>query len=95
VPTIDAAFARAQQMKVAEQAQASQAAPEPLDDTAIMGALVPLAVGVLMHRFSLTRPEALARLRKLAAAERRSVTAQAERLVLAVEELSATREPAP
>jgi response regulator NasT len=95
VPTIDAAFSRAQQMKVAEQAQASQAAPEPLDDTAIMGALVPLAVGVLMHRFSLTRPEALARLRKLAAAERRSVTAQAERLVLAVEELSATREPAP
>jgi len=95
VPTIDAAFSRAQQMKVAEQAQASPAAPEPLDDTAIMGALVPLAVGVLMHRFSLTRPEALARLRKLAAAERRSVTAQAERLVLAVEELSATREPAP
>jgi response regulator NasT len=95
VPTIDAAFSRAQQMKVAEQAQASQAAPEPLDDTAIMGALVPLAVGVLMHRFSLTRPEALARLRKLAAAERRSVTAQAERLVLAVEELSATREPSP
>jgi response regulator NasT len=48
-----------------------------------------------MHRFSLTRPEALARLRKLAAAEKRSVTAQAERLVLAVEELSATREPTP
>ena len=95
VPTIDAAFSRAQQMKAAEQAQSPQASPEPLDDTAIMGALVPLAVGVLMHRFSLTRPEALARLRKLAAAERRSVTAQAERLVLAVEELSATREPAP
>jgi response regulator NasT len=95
VPTIDAAFSRAQQMKAAEQAQSPQASPEPLDDAAITAALVPLAVGVLMHRFSLTRPEALARLRKLAAAERRSVTAQAERLVLAVEELSATREPAP
>jgi response regulator NasT len=95
VPTIDAAFSRAQQMKAAEQAQSPQASPEPLDDAAITAALVPLAVGVLMHRFSLTRPEALARLRKLAAAEKRSVTAQAERLVLAVEELSATREPAP
>jgi response regulator NasT len=93
VPTIDAAFARAQQMKVAEQAPAP--AQEPQDDAAVAAALVPLAVGVLMHRFSLTRAEALARLRKLAAAEKRSVTAQAERLVLAVEELSATREPAP
>jgi response regulator NasT len=95
VPTIDAAFARAQQMKAAEQAQSSQGVSDPLDDAAITAALVPLAVGVLMHRFSLTRPEALARLRKLAAAEKRSVSAQAERLVLAVEELSATREPAP
>jgi response regulator NasT len=95
VPTIDAAFARAQQMKAAEQAQSSQGVSNPLDDAAITAALVPLAVGVLMHRFSLTRPEALARLRKLAAAEKRSVSAQAERLVLAVEELSATREPAP
>jgi response regulator NasT len=93
VPTIDAAFARAQQMKAAEQAPAP--AQEPQDDAAVAAALVPLAVGVLMHRFSLTRAEALARLRKLAAAEKRSVTAQAERLVLAVEELSATREPAP
>jgi response regulator NasT len=95
VPTIDAAFARAQQIKAAEQAQSSQGVSDPLDDAAITAALVPLAVGVLMHRFSLTRPEALARLRKLAAAEKRSVSAQAERLVLAVEELSATREPAP
>jgi response regulator NasT len=93
VPTIDAAFSRAQQMKAAEQAPAP--AQEPQDDAAVVAALVPLAVGVLMHRFSLTRAEALARLRKLAAAEKRSVTAQAERLVLAVEELSATREPAP
>jgi DNA-binding response OmpR family regulator len=95
VPTIDAAFSRAQQMKAAEQAHSTQAAPEALDDAAVTAALVPLALGVLMHRFSLTRHEALARLRKLAAAEKRTVTAQAERLVLAVEELSATREPAP
>jgi response regulator NasT len=93
VPTIDAAFSRAQQIRTAEQLQSPLATEQPLDDKAVASALVPLAVGVLMHRFSLTRPEALARLRRLAAAEKRAVTAQAERLVLAVEELSATREP--
>ena len=92
VPTIDAAYARAQQMKVAEQAQAQQPPQEPADDASVLEAMLPLAVGVLMHRFSLDRPEALARLRKLAAAEKRSVAAQAQRVVLAVEELAATRE---
>jgi len=93
VPTIDAAFSRAQQIRTAGQVHEPLATEQPLDDKAVASALVPLAVGVLMHRFSLTRPEALARLRRLAAAEKRAVTAQAERLVLAVEELSATREP--
>jgi response regulator NasT len=92
VPTIDAAYARAQQMKAAEQAQAQQLPQEPADEASVLEALVPLAVGVLMHRFSLSRAEALARLRKLAAAEKRSVAAQAQRVVLAVEELAATRE---
>jgi response regulator NasT len=92
VPTIDAAYARAQQMKAAEQAHAQQPPQEPADEASVLEALVPLAVGVLMHRFSLSRAEALARLRKLAAAEKRSVAAQAQRVVLAVEELAATRE---
>ncbi len=92
VPTIDAAYARAQQMKAAEQAQAQQLPHEPTDEASVLEAMVPLAVGVLMHRFSLNRPEALARLLKLAAAEKRSVAAQAQRVVLAVEELAATRE---
>lgn len=92
VPTIDAAYARAQQMKAAEQAQAQQSPQEPADEASVLEALVPLAVGVLMHRFSLSRAEALARLRKLAAAEKRSVAAQAQRVVLAVEELAAPRE---
>ena len=92
VPTIDAAYARAQQMKAAEQAQAQQLPQEPADEASVLEALVPLAVGVLMHRLSLSRAEALARLRKLAAAEKRSVAAQAQRVVLAVEELAATRE---
>ena len=92
VPTIDAAYARAQQMKAAEQAQAQPLPQESADEASVLEALVPLAVGVLMHRFSLSRAEALARLRKLAAAEKRSVAAQAQRVVLAVEELAATRE---
>ena len=92
VPSIDAAYARAQQMKGAEQAQAQQLPQDPADEVSVLEALVPLAVGVLMHRFSLSRAEALARLRKLAAAEKRSVAAQAQRVVLAVEELAATRE---
>jgi response regulator NasT len=79
-------------MKAAEHAQAQQLPQEPTDDASALEALVPMAVGVLMHRFSLNRPEALARLRKLAAAEMRSVAAQAQRVVLAVEELAATRD---
>ena len=92
VPTIDAAYARAQQMKAAEQAQAQQLSPEMPDEASVLEAVVPLALGVLMHRFSLSRAEALARLRKLAAAEKRTVAAQAQRVVQAVEELAATRE---
>jgi response regulator NasT len=92
VPTIDAAYARAQQMKAAEQAQAQPLPQEMPDEASVLEDVVPLALGVLMHRFSLSRAEALARLRKLAAAEKRTVAAQAQRVVLAVEELAATRE---
>ena len=54
---------------------------------AALGAPVPIALGVLMHRFSLTRGEALARLRRQALSENRSLRAQAERVVQAVEDL--------
>ncbi len=103
VPTIDAAFARAQEMRQAAEAQeragastqgVADAASAPLDEAATLAAVVPLAVGVLMHRFSLTRADALARLRKTAATEGRSIATQAERLVSAVEELSGTRDTA-
>ena len=92
VPTIDAAYARAQQMKAAEQAQAQPLPQEMPDEASVLDDVVPLALGVLMHRFSLSRAEALARLRKLAAAEKRTVATQAQRVVQAVEELAATRE---
>lgn len=96
VPTIDAAFARAQEMRQASKAQVQADADgnASLDEQAILSAAVPLALGVLMHRFSLTRVEALARLRKSALAEGRSLHTQAERLVSAVEELSGSRDAA-
>jgi CheY-like chemotaxis protein len=49
---------------------------------------VPLAVGVLMHRYSLQRGEALARLTRLAQADGRSLQQQAAALVDAVELLA-------
>ncbi len=51
---------------------------------------VPLAVGVLMHRHSLSRADALQRLQRLAAEQRLALPAQAERLLAAVEELART-----
>ena len=47
-----------------------------------------MAIGVLMHRYSLTREPALERLRRMAAAERLTLDAQAQRLVGAVELLA-------
>jgi response regulator NasT len=49
---------------------------------------VAMATGVLMHRYSLARGAALARLERLAAAEGVSVAEQAERLLSAVELLA-------
>jgi response regulator NasT len=88
VPTVEAAFAqirgRAAAAPVAEARapSASSLLPQALTD------VVPIAIGVLMHRYSLPRTEALERLRKLAAAENRSLQQQAERLVEAVELLA-------
>ena len=49
---------------------------------------VAVAVGVLMHRYSLQRGQALDRLRQLAVSEQRGLRDQAERLVEAVELLA-------
>ncbi len=49
---------------------------------------VALAVGVLMHRHSLTRDQAWDRLQRLATAQAQSPVLQAERLLGAVEELA-------
>ncbi|MBP6899595.1 MAG: response regulator [Burkholderiaceae bacterium] len=57
------------------------ATPERLD-------LVAVAIGILMHRYSLQRSEAQARLSRLAADEQRPLADQAGRLVEAVELLA-------
>jgi response regulator NasT len=94
LPTVAAALAQlparaAQQAAALAAAQAAvPAQASAVTDSPAMLDLVPLAVGVLMHRYSLQRATALERLRKLAADEQRSLADQAGRLVDAVELLS-------
>jgi response regulator NasT len=91
VPAVEAAFGRlrsggaspAPARPAPAEAAAPAAAPgDPLADP------VPLAVGVLMHRFSLTRPQALQRLRRQAEEHGLALPQQAERVLVAVEQLS-------
>ena len=77
VPTVEAAFERLR----AQAAVPLPAAPASAD-------VVSLAAGVLMHRYSLSRADALARLRRIADAANVPLAEQAERLVRAVEELA-------
>ena len=87
VPTVAAAFANLAR----QPAPAAPLAPPWTVPAAAPGHdsdLVPMAVGVLMHRYSLQRGQALARLQKLASDEQRSLADQAGRLVDAVELLA-------
>lgn len=85
VPGVEAAFARIK----AEPALAAPTAPVVRDG---LSDPVPLAVGILMHRHSLTRTNAFARLQRLAAELGISAQSQAERLIGAVEELARSGE---
>jgi response regulator NasT len=93
VPVVDTAIASAQARRAdrgtsAEPAAgAARGAAAPADAAAVLEPIA-MAVGVLMHRFSLSRAEAHARLRSLAAAEPRPLAEQAERVLAAVELLS-------
>jgi DNA-binding response OmpR family regulator len=90
VPTVEAAFANLASRGSAPPKSPSQAAEVAAQSlpTPSQNELVPMAVGVLMHRYSLQRGEAMRRLQKLAADEKRSLADQAERLVEAVELLA-------
>lgn len=78
VPTVEAAFATVYARTHAEASASNDEVAE----------VVPVAVGILMHRFSLSRAQAHERLHKLAADDGRSLQAQAQRLVEAVELLA-------
>ena len=80
VPGVEAAFAR-----LKTEAATMPPPPPARDDLADS---VPLAVGILMHRHSLTRTLAFARLQRMAAELSITPAAQAERLLSAVEELA-------
>ena len=83
VPTVEAAFANLPARPPAALAGTpASASPAPRLDP------VALAVGVLMHRYSLPREQALERLQRLAAEEGRALPDQAERLAEAVELLA-------
>ncbi|MBA4344118.1 MAG: response regulator [Methylibium sp.] len=85
VPAVEAAFANRPARPVAPPQPAERLAA---GGEAALAQLVPMAVGVLMHRYSLSRQESLQRLEKLAESEGRSLTEAAQRLVEAVELLA-------
>lgn len=82
VPAVEAAFANR---------RPTQVTPPRVVEAPLLDELVPVAVGVLMHRYSLSRQDALERLQKLAAAEGRELELQARMLVEAVEMLALSR----
>ncbi|MBA4176794.1 MAG: response regulator [Leptothrix sp. (in: Bacteria)] len=97
VPAVEAALARVRlgvpAAAVAGTAPAVAAADAPAaapvaTSVAAVADPVPLAVGVLMHRYSLQRDAAWQRLQRLAAEQKVDVARQAERLLAAVEELA-------
>ena len=96
LPTVAAAFGNLPARAGSPAPSRSAGSPAPSGSAgsaasaprAAAGDLVPMAVGVLMHRYSLPRGQALERLRKLAADEQRGLADQAGRLLDAVELLA-------
>ena len=82
VPSVEAAFARLR--------SAEPTAPQPPATAAVLADPLPLAVGVLMHRHSLSRAQAWQRLQRLAQEQELPLAEQAQRLLTAVEELART-----
>ncbi|MBL8362306.1 MAG: response regulator [Rubrivivax sp.] len=96
VPEVDAVLERVRRgagrtaAPTAPAASATPAAPSaPVAAPPVAGDdPVPLAIGVLMHRHSLSRVDAAARLQRMAAEQGLPMASQAERLLAAIEELS-------
>lgn len=92
VPAVEAAFVNRRQQLLSAAAHSELTAPitttAVADNDSVLAQLEAIAVGVLMHRYSLPRQEALTRLQKLSASEDRAVADQALRLIEAVELLA-------
>lgn len=84
LPVVETALERVTRHR----AEASATAEVRRSEPAMPAPEVLMAVGVLMHRYSLPRAEAFARLHRLATAENRPIAEQAERLLAAVELLA-------
>ena len=87
VPAVEAAFANLHAQRQQGAAEPARTLPTPAVAEPMLP-VVAMAVGVLMHRFSLARASALDRLQQLAVSENRLLADQAERLVEAVEVLA-------
>ena len=99
LPVVEAALAAGRQRaaevpaRASASATASASASASASATAIPSPEVLMAIGVLMHRHSLTRAAAYAQLHRLAQGEQRSIDAQAGLLLDAVEVLALPAAP--
>ncbi len=84
VPAVEAAFAN----RPARTAAAAPTAAPTVDMAASLEVVEAMALGVLMHRYSLTRAQALSRLERMAAEQHIELGEQARRVVEAVEQLA-------
>ena len=86
IPAVEAALVR---LRGGEPTPSPQNGPGP-QAAQLLADPVPLAIGLLMHRHSLMRGEALRRLQRLAEDQNLPLPALAEKLLGAVEELART-----
>jgi response regulator NasT len=90
VPVVEQAFAEARRRAQALEPIAPAPSPRPVASPAgdPLGQPVAIAVGILMHRYSLPRQTALERLRRLAQQEGRPIEHSAAAMVAALEQLA-------
>jgi CheY-like chemotaxis protein len=85
VPAVDAAFASRLLHRAAELPKSAEKVVPALP---ALAQPVAIAVGILMHRYSLARQAALERLQRMALAQGQSISEEADRLIAAVEVLA-------
>lgn len=83
VPAVEAAFANRPQRQAS-----SAGATQPTSSALALQQLEAMALGILMHRYSVARGEALSRLQRMASEQQTDLAEQARRVVDAVEQLA-------